>query len=42
VAEAIFQAVGVRLQELPMSPIKVLDALLTEQKAVFAETAAAD
>lgn len=42
IAEAIYQAVGVRLQELPMSPIKVLAALLIDQKAAFAETAAAD
>jgi xanthine dehydrogenase molybdenum-binding subunit len=41
VAEAIYQAVGVRLRELPMSPPVVLKALL-EKREFNAESAAAD
>ncbi len=42
IAEAIYQAMGVRLQELPMSPAKVLAALLLEQRTNLNEAAAAD
>jgi CO/xanthine dehydrogenase Mo-binding subunit len=42
VAEAIYQAVGVRLTELPMSPPKVLRAILLKRQKDESELAAAD
>jgi len=42
VAEAIYQAVGVRLTELPMSPAKVLKAILQKRQKDETEMAAAD
>jgi CO/xanthine dehydrogenase Mo-binding subunit len=42
VAEAIYQAVGVRLTELPMTPAKVLKAILQKLQKVETEMAAAD
>jgi len=42
VAEAIYQAVGVRLKELPMSPAKVLKAILEKRQKAETEMAAAD
>jgi CO/xanthine dehydrogenase Mo-binding subunit len=42
VAEAIYQAVGVRLTELPMSPPKVLKALIHKRQKDEMEMAAAD
>jgi CO/xanthine dehydrogenase Mo-binding subunit len=42
VAEAIYQAVGVRLTELPMSPPKVLKAILLKRQKDESELAAAD
>ena len=41
-AEAIYQAVGVRLTELPMTPAKVLKAILQKRQKVETEMAAAD
>jgi CO/xanthine dehydrogenase Mo-binding subunit len=42
VANAIYHAVGVRMTELPMSPPRVLKAMLTKSAAIDGEVAAAD
>jgi CO/xanthine dehydrogenase Mo-binding subunit len=42
VANAIYHAVGVRMTELPMSPPRVLKAMLTKSAAIDGEAAAAD
>jgi xanthine dehydrogenase molybdenum-binding subunit len=42
VAEAIYKAVGVRLTELPMSPAKVLRAIMQKRRKDETEMAAAD
>ncbi|MGO9264817.1 MAG: xanthine dehydrogenase family protein molybdopterin-binding subunit [Candidatus Binataceae bacterium] len=42
VAEAIYKAVGVRLTELPMSPAKVLKAIMQKRQKDETEMAAAD
>ena len=42
VAEAIYQAVGVRMTELPMSPAKVLKAILQKRQKDETEMVAAD
>jgi len=42
VANAIYHAVGVRMTELPMSPPRLLKAMLTKSAAIDSQTAAAD
>jgi CO/xanthine dehydrogenase Mo-binding subunit len=42
VANAIYHAVGVRMTELPMSPPRVLKAMLTKSAAIDSQAAAAD
>jgi CO/xanthine dehydrogenase Mo-binding subunit len=42
VANAIYHAVGVRMTELPMSPPRVLKAMLTKSGAIDSQAAAAD
>ncbi len=42
VANAIYHAVGVRMTELPMSPPRVLRAMLTKSGAIDSQAAAAD
>jgi xanthine dehydrogenase molybdenum-binding subunit len=42
IANAIYHAVGVRMTELPMSPPRVLKAMLTKSAAIDNQAAAAD
>jgi len=42
VANAIYHAVGVRITELPMSPPRVLKAILVKNGATESQAAAAD
>ena len=42
VANALYHAVGVRMTELPMSPPRVLKAMLTKSGAIDSQAAAAD
>jgi CO/xanthine dehydrogenase Mo-binding subunit len=42
VANAIYHAIGVRMRELPMSPPKLLKAILTKNGATESQAAAAD
>jgi len=42
VANAIYHAVGVRMAELPMSPPRVLKAILAKSGATETQAAAAD
>jgi len=42
VANAIYHAVGVRMRELPMSPQRVLKAILAKGQVTESQAAAAD
>ena len=42
VANAIYRAIGVRMTELPMSPPRVLKAILEKPRSVEHQSAAAD
>jgi CO/xanthine dehydrogenase Mo-binding subunit len=41
VANAVYRAVGVRMNELPMSPPRILKAILEKQQALLNSQAAA-
>jgi CO/xanthine dehydrogenase Mo-binding subunit len=42
VANAIYRAVGIRMTKLPMSPTRMLKAMIEKQQQLDAQAAAAD